>query len=152
VKAQGKGVTLVELLVVVLIVGVMALITIPRFSMATAEAGSAQAAAEKIAAGVRYARSLAIANAATNTKGFALNMTGPSTGYTGFQIVNLSNGSIVKTETIAAGVKCVGASSFNFGIIGNRLKDTDSLTVSGGGKTYIITVISATGMVQCQQK
>ena len=150
-KAERKGVTLVELLIVVLIMAAMVFVAVPRFSMATAKAGSAQATAQKIAAGIRYARSLAISNAATNTQGFSLNMTG-SGSYTGFQIVNLGSSQVVKTETITAGVTCTGANDFRFGPLGNRLIDSDSLTVSAGGKTLNITVISATGMVKCQQQ
>lgn len=150
-KAQRKGVTLVELLVVVLIIAAMTFVAIPRFSMATAKAGDAQTAAQKIAAGIRYTRSLAISNAATNTQGFSLNMTG-SGSYTGFTIVDLNSGSVIKTETINQNVACTGANDFRFGPLGNRLIDSDSLTVSAGGKTLNITVISATGMVKCQQQ
>ena len=150
-KMQRKAVTLVEMLVVVIIIAVMVFVAIPRFSMATAKAGSAETAAQKIAAGVRYARSLAISDAATNRQGFSLNMTG-SSGYAGFQSVNLSSGQVVKTETIAAGVTCTGANDFRFGPLGNRLIDSDSLTVSAGGKTLNVSVVSATGMVKCQQQ
>jgi prepilin-type N-terminal cleavage/methylation domain-containing protein len=149
-KAQRKGVTLVEMLIVVLIIGAMLFVAVPRFSMATAKAGNAEAAAQKIAAGLRYTRSLAISNAATNSKGFSLNMTG-SGSYTGFTIVDLSSGNVVKTETIVAGITCTGANDFWFGPLGNRLTDSDSLIVSAGGKTFNVTVISATGMVQCLQ-
>ncbi|MHB0945654.1 MAG: prepilin-type N-terminal cleavage/methylation domain-containing protein [Sedimentisphaerales bacterium] len=151
-KMQRKAVTLVEMLVVVIIIAVMVFVAMPRFSMATAKAGSAETAAQKIAAGVRYARSLAISGAATNRQGFSLNMTGASSGYTGFQIVNLSSGQVVKTETIAAGVTCTGANDFRFGTLGNRLIDSDSLTVSAGGKTLNVSVVSATGMAKCQQQ
>jgi Tfp pilus assembly protein FimT len=150
-KAQGKGVTLVEMLVAVLIIAAMVFVAVPRFSMATAKAGNAETAAQKIAAGLRYTRSLAISNAATNRKGFSLNMTGKDDNYTGFTIVDLSSGKVVKTETIVAGVTCTGANDFQFGPLGNRLVDSDSLTVSAGGKIISVAVISATGMVQCQQ-
>jgi Tfp pilus assembly protein FimT len=149
-KAQRKGATLVEMLVVVLIIAAMIFVAVPRFSMATAQAGNAQTAAQKIAAGLRYTRSLAISNAATNSKGFSLNMTG-SGSYTGFQIVDLSSGKVVKIETINSGVKCTGANEFQFGPLGNRLIDSDSLIVSAGGKILNVAVVSATGMVQCQQ-
>jgi prepilin-type N-terminal cleavage/methylation domain-containing protein len=149
-KMRRKAVTLVEMLVVVLIVAIMMFVAMPRFSMATAKAGNAETAAQKIAAGIRYARSLAISNAATNSKGFSLNMTGKDGGYTGFTIVDLSSGKVVKTETINHNVACTGANDFQFGSLGNRLAESDSLTVSAGGKTLNVTVISATGMVKCQ--
>jgi prepilin-type N-terminal cleavage/methylation domain-containing protein len=144
-----KGVTLVELLVVVLIIAIMAFVAIPRFSMATAQAGDAQTAAQKVAAGLRYTRSLAISNAAINSKGFSLEMTG-SGGYTGFRIVDLSSGKIVKTETINSGIKCTGANEFQFGPLGNVLVGSGDLVFSAGGKTLNVTVVSATGMVKCQ--
>ncbi|MDD5134251.1 MAG: hypothetical protein PHP01_02415 [Phycisphaerae bacterium] len=149
-RAKRKAVTLVEMLIVVFIIAAMTFIAIPRFSAATAQAGKAATMAQKIAAGIRYARSLAISNAATNPQGFSLNMTG-SGSYTGFQIVDLSSGTVIKTETIESGIGCIGANDFRFGPLGNRLVDSDSLTISGGGKTFSVTVISATGMVKCTQ-
>ena len=149
-KMRRKAVTLVELLVAVLLIAIMAFVAIPRFSMATAKAGSAETAAQKIAAGLRYTRSLAISNAATNRQGFSLNMTGASSGYTGFTIVDIGSGRVVKTETIAVGVICTGANDFKFGPLGNRLTDSDGLIVKAGGKTFNVSVISATGMVKCQ--
>jgi prepilin-type N-terminal cleavage/methylation domain-containing protein len=147
--ASGKkGVTLVELLIVVIIIGVMTFVAVPRMGFSIITGSKAQTNAQKIAAAIRYARSLAIANAATNTQGFSLNMTGSP--YTGFQIVNLQTSDVNQTDSIASGVSCTGANDFRFGPLGNRLLDSDSLTVSAGGKTYTITVVSATGMVKCQ--
>jgi Tfp pilus assembly protein FimT len=149
-KTQRKGVTLVEMLIAGLIIAVMLFVAVPRFSMATAKAGNAETTAQKIAAGLRYARSLAISNAAINSKGFSLNMTG-SGSYTGFTIVDLGSGKVVKTETINENATCTGADDFQFGPLGNRLVDSDSLIVIAGDKMLNVTVISATGMVQCRQ-
>jgi len=149
-KVRRKAVTLVELLIAVLIIAAMTFVAIPRFSMATAKAGKAAAMAQKIAAGIRYTRSLAISNAATNSQGFSLNMTG-SGSYTGFKIVDLSSSTTIKTESIDPAVSCTGASNFRFGPLGNRLVASDSLTISGGGSTFNVTVISVTGMVKCAQ-
>lgn len=146
-----KGVTLVELLLVVFIIGAMLFVAIPRLSRATITGGKVQTTAQKISSAIRYARSLAISNAATNTQGYALNMTG-SGNYTGFEIVDLSNSDVVQSESIDSEVACRGANDFRFSPLGNRLVDTDSLTVSGSGKTYSITVTSATGMVRCEQQ
>jgi hypothetical protein len=78
-----------------------------------------------------------------------MNMTG-SGSYTGYQIVNLATSDVNETGSIAQGVSCTGADDFRFGPLGNRLTDIDSLTVSAGGKTFSITVVSATGMAKCQ--
>jgi hypothetical protein len=70
--------------------------------------------------------------------------------YSGFEIVNLATSDVNETGSIDPQVSCTGANDFRFGPLGNRLVDSDSLTVSAGGKTYTITVVSATGMVKCQ--
>jgi hypothetical protein len=72
-----------------------------------------------------------------------------SGSYTGFRIVNVQTSAVVESDTIASGISCTGANDFVFGPLGNRTGDTDSLTVSGGGKTYVISVVSSTGMVKC---
>lgn len=150
--AKKSGVTLVELLIVVLIIGAMTFVAVPRMGLSVTTAGKTRTAAQKITAAIRYTRSLAIANAATNIQGFSLNMTG-SGSYTGFQIVNLKTSDVNETGSIDSKVSCTGANDFRFGRFGERTGgDTDSLTVSGGGKTFSITVISATGMVKCEQQ
>ncbi|MBU1259714.1 MAG: prepilin-type N-terminal cleavage/methylation domain-containing protein [Planctomycetes bacterium] len=148
-KAVGKGVTLVELLIVVLIIGALTFITIPKLAMTVVNLGRSQTGAERMAAAIRHCRTLSISNASTSPQGFRLNMTGPPSGYTGFQIVNVQTGAVIESDTIAENVTCTGANDFVFGPLGNRTGDTDNLTVSGGGKTYVISVITSTGMVKC---
>ena len=143
-----KGFTLVELLIVVILIGVMTFVAVPRMGFSLITGSKAQTNAQKIAAAIRYTRSLAIANAATNQQGFSLNMTGSP--YSGFEIVNLATSDVNEIGSIDQSVSCTGADVFSFGPLGNRQIDSDSLTVSAGGKTYTITVVSATGMVRCQ--
>jgi prepilin-type N-terminal cleavage/methylation domain-containing protein len=146
---EKKGFTLAELIIVVLIIGVMTLVAVPRISYSIISSSKAKTNAQKLAAAIRHTRSLAIANAAVNTQGFSLNMTG-SGNYTGYQIVNLATSDVNETGSIDSSVSCTGANDFIFGPLGNRLGDTDSLTVSAGGKTFTISVTSPTGMVKCQ--
>ncbi len=148
IMAKRKAFTLVELIIVVLIIGIMAFITVPRMGFSIISGGKAQATAQRLAAAIRFTRTLAITNAATNTQGFSLNMTGSP--YSGFQIVNLQTNDVNQTGSLAAGISCSGDRQFQFGPFGNRIGGTGSLTVSGGGKTYILTVVSSTGMVKCQ--
>jgi prepilin-type N-terminal cleavage/methylation domain-containing protein len=148
-KPKRKAVTLVELLIVVLIIGVMAFIAVPRMGLSIISGGKAQTASQQIAAAIRYTRSLAITNAATNSRGFSFNMTTDPTGY---KIEDLTPPThIVETGSIAKGVTC-SAGSFEFGPLGNKLRGDSSMTVEAGGKKFKITVISTTGMVKCEKQ
>jgi len=148
-KLQRKAFTLVELLVVVMLIGVMTLIAVPRMGYSIISGGKAQTTSQKIAAAIRYTRSLAIANAADTPQGFIINMTG-APSYTTYQIVNLKPPTqVVETGSIDRKVSCTGANDFRFGPLGNRVGDTDGLTITAGERTFSITVISATGLVKC---
>ena len=150
-KKNAKAVTLVELLIVVLIISAFTFIAVPRMGMASIFKGKSETAANQIASVIRHSRTLAIDNAATNQQGYSLNMTGTGS-YSGFQIVNLQTSQIIKSAAIPSGVSCTGADDFRFNPLGSRTGDSDNLTVSAGGKTYILSVISSTGMVKCAKQ
>jgi prepilin-type N-terminal cleavage/methylation domain-containing protein len=148
--AKKNGVTLIELIIVVIIIGVMTFVAVPRMGFSLVNAGKAQTTAQTIAAAIRHTRSLAIANAKDVPQGFSFSMT---TDPNGFKIENLKPPTqVVETGSIDPKVSCTGADDFIFKSLGNRFGDTDSLTVSGGGKTYVISVIGATGMVKCEEQ
>jgi prepilin-type N-terminal cleavage/methylation domain-containing protein len=148
---NAKGVTLVELLIVVMIISIFSFIAVPRFSMATVFKGKAETSASQIASAIRLCRSLAINNAATNQAGYSLDFTGTG-NYTSFQIIDMQSGQPIKTESVPSGVSCSGVNSFQFNTIGSRTSSTGNLTVSAGGKTFIISVITNTGMVKCERQ
>lgn len=146
---KQKGATLVELIIVVLMIGALAFVAIPRMNMGVVTKYKARTTAQKLASAIRKTRSLAISNAATNSTGFRLRMTGRRT-YTGFAIIDLSDNSTVETQSIDSDVTCTGARTFTFGPLGNRfVRERRMLSVSGNGKTVTITVTSTTGMVKC---
>ena len=142
--------SLVEMIVVVMILGAMAFIAIPRLNFTGLYSIQTNAVAKKIATDLRRTRTLAISYAANNTKGYTLQMVG-SSPYTSYTIVDANSGATVSTLTIDSPISCTGGSLFKFGPLGNLLSGSSStaISVSSSGKTYTITVISATGIVQC---
>lgn len=148
---QKRAFTLIEVILVVLFLGIMAAIAIPRLSLSVSSKQKADCLARKIVTGLRRTRRLAISNAADNTAGFKLNMTG-SSPYTGYDIVDANSAETVDSHTINSAVSCTGGDEFEFGPLGNLLSGSDTqLVISAGGKTFTIDITSATGMVKCTE-
>ncbi len=147
-SSKRKAFTLTELIIVVLMLGALSAVAIPRMSLGLSSKYNARSTARKLAGSLRKTRQLAIAGAASNSSGFRLTMSG-SAPYSGYQITNLNTSSVVQTESIDSSVSCTGSSVFTFGPLGNRLTNTGGLTISASGKQYVITVVSATGMIKC---
>ena len=148
-SVQKTAFALVELLLAVLFLGIFAYITVPRMQTSIIERYKNATTAQKIVTDLRLARNLAITEAASNSAGFALQMAGTSP-YSGYTIVNLSNGHIVSTHTIDPKVSCSSGSLFKFGPLGNLLAGSGTqLVLSAAGKTSTINLIPATGAVQC---
>lgn len=144
-----KAFSLAELILIVLILGVLTVITIPKMQFATLRRQKADATAEKIATALRLARRLAITNAAVNVSGYALKMKGVSP-YSSYEIVNLKTSEVVDSYSIDSEVSCVGGSNFEFGPLGNLLAGSDTqAVVSADGKSFTISIVPATGMVKC---
>ena len=148
---QKTALTLVEVILAVLFLGIMAVIAIPRLSLSTLSKQKADCLAQKIVTDLRRTRRLAISNAAGNTAGFKLNMTG-SSPYTGYDIVDANSDETVDSQTIDPAVSCTGGDEFKFGPQGNLLSESDpQLVISADGKTFTIDITSATGMVKCTE-
>jgi len=143
--------TLIELIIVVMFVGILAAVTVPRLNFSAVSKQKADAAAMKIVTDLRRVRRLAISDAATNTAGFALKMTG-SAPFAGYEIENLDTEATVDSHTIDSGITCAGGSEFDFGPLGNLLDGSDTqITVSASGRTFTITITTATGMIKCTE-
>ena len=143
--------SLVEVIFVVVFVGICAAIAVPRLNFAIISKYEAEAAAKKIVTDLRRTRRLAISDAANNSDGFALNMTG-SSPFSGYEIVNLNTSTIIANGTfsIDSGISCTGGATFQFGPLGNLKAGSDTqLIVSNGGKSFAITIIPATGAIKC---
>lgn len=144
--------SLVELIIIVMWVGILAAIAVPRLNFAIISKQKADTIARKIVTDLRLTRRLAISDAANNNKGFELKMVGPEP-YTAYEIKNIDTKATVASHTIDSDVSisCSAAHNFKFGPLGN-LKQPGSgteITVSAEGRSFIITLNSATGTVKC---
>lgn len=141
--------TLIEAMIIVLILGTLAFIAIPRLSFSTLYRKQADATARKIVTDMRRARLLAITNAVNNSDGFALIRSDLT-----FKIEDLSDSSTVlnSTFTVDSSISCSGGTNFQFGPLGNLKAGSDStLTISSEGKSFTISIIAATGSIQCTE-
>jgi Tfp pilus assembly protein FimT len=148
---KRRAYSLVELIIVVIFLGVTAAIAVPRLNFSTITKQKADTIAWKIVTDLRRTRSLAISNAANNTTGFALNMTGTAP-YSGYEIQNLDTSAVVDSHSIDSNISCTGSNQFRFGPLGNLLTGSgNQLVVSASGKTFTITLATATGTVKCTE-
>lgn len=143
--------SLFELVIIVIFLGIIAAIAVPRLNFSATSKYKVETIARKILTDLRRTRRLAISNAADNTDGFALNMTG-SSPYSGYEIKNLKTSETVDSHTIDPDINCTGGASFQFGPLGNLKTGSDTqLVVSASGKTCTITITVATGMAKCTE-
>ena len=148
---SSKGYSVVELIIVVLFIGIFAAIAVPRINFATINKQKADTIARKIVTDLRRTRSLALLDAADNSSGFALNMTGNSP-YNAYEIENLATSATVDTHSFDSAVGCSGGNNFEFGPLGNlKIGSDSSLKVAADGRSFTITIISATGAVKCEE-
>jgi len=142
---QRTAYSLAELIIVVLIVGVLAFVAVPRLNFAALYHKQAHTVAKKIVTDLRRTRTLAIVNAAKNQASFTLSISGLN-----YQITDDFNGATVDSQAIPEQVHCNGGPDFTFGPLGNLTSSGTQLEVfADEDRKYIITITSATGMVGC---
>lgn len=148
-KKQYKAFSLLEAILIAAFLGVFAIIAVPRLNFAVVSKHKADSTAKKIVTDLRLTRSLAISEAATNSKGYDLEMTG-SAPYQGYEIKNNDTKDVVASYVIDSKITCTGDNKFGFGPLGNL---TDSghtqLTVSSEDRSFTISITPATGMIKC---
>ncbi len=143
-----KAYSLVELIIVVLFIGILAAISMPRIDFAVVSKQKVDTVARRIVTDLRRTRRLAIADAANNSKGFEMKMRG-SQPYRRYEIMSHDTHEIVDSLTIDSDISCTGDDNFRFGPMGNLTDDDCQLKVAAQGRSFTITIIPATGMVKC---
>ena len=148
---NGAAYSIVELLIIVIFLGVIAAMALPRLNFSASAEQKADTVAWKIVTDLRRTRGLALSNAANNPTGYALNMSG-SAPYSRYEIENLDTAETIDSHTIDSAITCAGGAAFQFGPLGNlKAGSDDQLTIQASGKTFTIAVTPATGMVKCTE-
>ncbi len=135
----SAGMTLIEIIMVMVIIGILSATVIPRFDFTTSSRASVDGTAYMIASDIRYAQEFAMANRVSKsvvfTSGAAVHTFNPTHTLD-------SSGQLPSGVTI----------SNNFTITFNSLGEPTtggggSVTISGGGQTRTIGVVNYTGKV-----
>lgn len=146
-----SGKSLIELVIIIVFIGIIAAIAVPRLNYSAASGLKADALAGKIVTDLRRSRRLAISNAALNPSGFSLTMTGGEP-YARYEIKNLQTSETIDSHSIDSNISCTGGEAFQFGPLGNLKASSDTqLVISNSDKTFTITITPATGMVKCEE-
>ncbi len=141
-SSQGKwvrGMTLIEVILGMLIVGILSAVLIPKFDFTTSSRASVDGAAYMIASDIRYAQEFAMANRVSKTVTF----TNGSSVYT----FNPAN-NFDPTGQLPMGVTINNNFTITFNSLGEpTVGGGGSVAVSGGGQTKTISVVNYTGKV-----
>jgi MSHA pilin protein MshC len=131
VVADSRGFTLVELVMVVVLMGILAVSVVPKFvdtSAFSLAGGAAMAAAD-----IRYTQELAMGTHSSKTIVF--------TTSNNFYTVNSQTVNLPSRVTISSGA------TFTFNSLGEPTTGGGTVTLSAGAETRTITVESYTGRV-----
>ena len=137
---QSKGMTIIEVIVVMMIIGIPAAVVIPKLGLpTTTSTASVDGAAYMIASDIRYAQEFAMANRVLKS-------------------VNFTSGASIYTFSPSSGLDPSGqlpsgvTINSNYTITFNSLGEPTtggggSVTVTGGGQSRTISVVNYTGKV-----
>jgi MSHA pilin protein MshC len=131
VVADSRGFTIVELVMVVVLIGILAVSVVPKFvdtSAFSLVGGAAMAAAD-----IRYTQELAMGTHSSKTIVFTTNNT--------YYTVNSQTVNLPSRVSISSGA------TFTFNSLGEPTTGGGTVTLSAGAETKTITVESYTGRV-----
>jgi prepilin-type N-terminal cleavage/methylation domain-containing protein len=138
-RIPQSGMTLIEVIAVMIIVGILAAIVLPRFDFTTSSRASVDGAANMIASDIRYAQEWAMANRVS--KSIQFSTAAPANKYT-FNPVSagMDPSGQLSGATIGTNV------TFTFNSLGEPTTTAGwTVTVSAGGVSKTITVTAYTG-------
>lgn len=141
--ARQSGMTLVELILMVVIIGILSVVVIPKLDTTSFSGTSVGGAAWMIASDIRYVQECAMANRVSKSVAF----TSGQSVYT-FPATVPSTTNLDPSGRLPSGVTI----STNFTVTFNSLGEPTaggggSVTVSSGGQTKTISVVNYTGKV-----
>ncbi len=144
--------SLVEMLILVIFVGALAMISVPRINLGIIDKKKADTASRKLLTDLRRARRLAISDAAVNADGYALTLKG-SGPYKGYDIVNRKTSQVVDSHAFDPGIVCTAdGKTYSFHPNGSLTSSGSKIRLTSRGKTFALTLVPATGMVKCTEE
>jgi type II secretory pathway pseudopilin PulG len=132
--------TIIEVIVVMMIIGILAAVIVPKLSLPTVSStASVGGAAYLVASDIRYAQEFAMANRVSKSVIFT----------SGQSIYTFSpTSSLDPTGQLPSGVTTGGNYTITFNSLGEPTTGGGgSVTVTGGGQTRTISVVNYTGKV-----
>ncbi|MGB9628567.1 MAG: pilus assembly FimT family protein [Thermodesulfobacteriota bacterium] len=143
-----RGVTLIELILVMAIIGILSATVIPKLDFALSSRASVDGAAYMVASDIRYVQECAMANRVSKSVSF---VSGQSS-YT-FPPTVPSTSRFDPSGQLPSGVTIGTTVTFTFNSLGEPTTSVPgvwSVTISGSGGSKTITVTQYTGKVSIQ--
>ena len=140
---NSLGVTLIELIAVMAIIGILAATVLPRLNIDISSQASANGAAYMIASDIRYTQEFAMANRVSKSVSFS---TSTPPGPTGYSFAPTS--SMDPSGKLPTGVTITASYTVTFNSLGEPTTGGGGfVTVAAGGQSKTITVVNYTGKV-----